>query len=274
MSKKVTDIVIPYKLTQDNGKELKYALRSIEKNCKFPHRVVIVGDCPDWVDTKEVLHMPIVIETNKENPKAWNIIEKIRFITSQNQISDSFVMTYDDIVFSREITMGELSRPVALSKMPESFEFKTDASAAWKTVFINTMKALLRNKMPMYNYETHCPRVFDKQKLADVFERFGFEKRPYCFPSLYFNSYEKQPLLLSEKEDQCIKAGLYSQESFEKLKDNLGEFFFTNWSDTMWSEKLEALLECMFPEPSKFELKIVEGASECSASAGSSTDEG
>ena len=262
---KVIDIIIPYKLTEDNGTELKYALRSIEKNCKFPHRVVIVGECPDWVDNEKVLHVPIAIDPRDENPKAWNVIEKMKYIVKniRDDISDTFIMTYDDIVFSREITMGVLVQPLAAAKMPDSFDFKTDASDAWKTVFINTMKALLRNKMPMYNYETHCPRVFDKQILADVFERFGFEKRPYCFPSLYFNSYEVQPMLLNE--ENYIKAAINSEESFENLKDSVEKYYFTNWTEKMWTEKLEAVLESIFPQPSKFELKTTEGSGSGSA---------
>jgi len=255
MSKKqeVIDIVIPYKITADGGQELKFALRSIEKNFVDPHRVVIIGDLPDWVNADALLHIPTDIMPRDENPKAWNIIEKMKIIANRKEISKTFLISYDDIIFASEVCIEDIATPVAVAPMPENENFKTDASDAWKVVFINTLKALRRNKLPMFNYETHLPRAFEKKKLADLFVHFGFEKRPYCFPTLYFNYFDAKPFVLVDNPDHQVKIGIATIEDFHENKNQFGEYYFVNWKENMWGDDIRLELEDMFPNPSKYE---------------------
>ena len=55
--KQKVNIVIPYILGEYDGLELRYALRSIEKNCTDPCNVILIGDKPAWC--KNVRHVPV-----------------------------------------------------------------------------------------------------------------------------------------------------------------------------------------------------------------------
>jgi len=52
---KKVSIFIPYK-KQGDGEELRFVLRSIEKNCKFDYEILLVGDCPEWIEKEMVTH--------------------------------------------------------------------------------------------------------------------------------------------------------------------------------------------------------------------------
>jgi hypothetical protein len=252
------NIIIPYKL-QGNGEELQLALRSIDANCKFDHRIILVGDCPQWIDKEKIIHLNPFIPKYTENSNAWNVIEKYKF--ALNHIfeffpeDDDVLISYDDIIFLNPIEKKTLEMRVANAKLPDSYDFKTDASEAWKRVFVNTMNALKRNKLPELDFETHLPRLLSAKKMAEMFQHFGFKKRPYCVFTLYFNWVEskKKTIILSNVPDQTIKAGIYKAGDFDKYSEILNQYTFLNWSASFWSQELEQKIISLFPEPSQCE---------------------
>jgi len=259
---KKASIFIPYK-KQGEGEELKLALRSIAKNCNFEYEIIIVGDCPDWLNTDEAIHFNPHISAAGEFPKAWNIIGKLKSLLEGHDM-DKMVLTYDDVIFLNPVTYKNISKTIALAPLPATAnELNGTASDVWKQIMQNTIKALKRNNLPSLNFETHLPRLFDAKKLSEMMSFFGFQKRPYCFPTLYFNwlKSKETPIVLSEIPDQKIKAGIYFPGDFEKYVPVLKQYFYLNWSEQYWSPELEYELLKLFPEPSIFEKDILPNVS-------------
>lgn len=248
-----TTIVIPYKVIGD-GNELRFVLRSIALNAKFKYQIVIVGEAPEWINRDKILCLNPDIEKRSEFPKAFNVIDKLKFIVKNDQIDDDILLCYDDIVFLNTIRKTDITTIIANSLLPENEDFKTDASDVWKKIMINTMRALKRNKMTWYNFETHLPRLFNKQKLSHLFEKFGFKKRPYMISTLYFNEYHanKPPRILKESPGST-KIGLYFDGDFENNKENILEHKFLNWGEKQWTDELKKYLLQLFPDKSIYE---------------------
>ena len=252
---KKVSIFIPYK-KQGDGEELRFVLRSIEKNCKFDYEILLVGDCPDWIEKEMVTHINPHIPATAEFPKAWNVIEKLKFVLENHNI-DKLLLVYDDTIFLKGVDYKDINKVIALAQLPTSAaELDGTSSEKWKEIMQNTIKALKRNKLPMLNFETHLPRLFDAKKLSELLAHFGFKKRPYMFSTLYFNWVKPngKPVILAELPDQKLKAGIYFDGDFEKYSPVLEDYTFLNWAEKQWSQELENVLFGLFPEPSVFEI--------------------
>lgn len=56
MDRQAFDVVIPYKKGRST-EELRFCLRSVEKNLPFIGRVFIIGELPEWA-SDEIIHIP------------------------------------------------------------------------------------------------------------------------------------------------------------------------------------------------------------------------
>lgn len=259
MAKEVVTILIPFKNVGDPD-ELRITLRSIGKNARFDHKVVIIGDCPPFLDPakldKEILDV-IVFEPERapENPKAWDIIEKMKHATESDQVSKLILMSYDDVVFINPVSMKDIAEVIALRPLPTDLDFQTNGSTAWKRVFNNTQLAIKRNGFETaYDFETHLPRLFQKEKLKELFEKYGFQKRPYCFPTLYFNEYlGKKKLRVLSEDPGNIKIALSTPDEHLQYTEQLKTHKYLNYGEKAWCPELKEFLFTMFPDPGKFE---------------------
>jgi hypothetical protein len=169
-------------------------------------------------------------------------------------VDDELLFMYDDTVILNPVTKADISKVVALGKIPADPNHKWTASEPWINVMRNTMAALKRNNMSMYNFETHLPRLFNKNKLAVLFAKFGFQKRAYCFPTLYYNEYHKVGVRCLDKNPQNTKIGLYFAGDFEARKEDFETHLFLNWSENQWTPELREHLLSLFPEKSQYEI--------------------
>lgn len=249
-----TTIIIPFKNLGDED-ELRLALRSIKKNVKFDYQIIIIGDAPEWINKEKITVLNPEFTPADTHPKAFNVIDKMRFACESADVTNKILMTYDDIIFLNPIKATDVSTTVALGMIPQDPNHKWTGSAAWVEVMRNTIAALKRNEMSTYNYETHLPRLFNKEKLASLFQKFGFKKRAYCLPTLYFNEYgSKVGVRCLDKNPKNTKVGLYENGDFEKRKEDFKTHLFLNWHQTQWTPELKAHLFELFPEKSPYEI--------------------
>jgi hypothetical protein len=248
-------IFIPF-LANVQNEELRYTLRSIERNARFEYNIVIVApELPEWLNTKEITWIKSTTERAPFYPKAWDSIMKWRLLLHSKEVSNDILLCYDDTVFLSPVARKDLHELVALTDIAKQNIELINASATWKEHLRTTFAALCRNNMKTFSYETHIPRLFKKNKVEELIEKFGFKKRPYLLPTLYFNEYfaHKTPLLLLETPNQKIKTGIYTDEDFAKV-DWENPARFLNWGELQWSPELEKKLSEIFPDTSKFEV--------------------
>ena len=78
-----------------NNNEIKYSLRSIDKNGINVGRIFIATDVlPDFIDPTKVVHVPV--KDNPSKPKHVNIMNKIEHVMRRTNIGDDFLLSSDD----------------------------------------------------------------------------------------------------------------------------------------------------------------------------------
>lgn len=251
------DFIIPYIKGPDNGLELKYALRSIEKN--FDHdnyRIIIIGDKPDWLCGAE--HLPFSrIPEQKHRNFADQLIKLYAALTNLD-VSANFVWTYDDVYFTSKVNLADLKELKAVASFdqhPNHLDGK-GAGPNWKSTLSYTMLAAIENGGSNYNYETHLPRYFNKTRVLRLIDKYMLLDKPMMISSLYYNLYDKTktPVCLYDNSGQRIRFLLRSMFDVATLRKQLRRYRFTNNDANNWNVVLKTVLQEMFPGKSKFEL--------------------
>lgn len=179
------DLVIPLgteSIWNDND-ELRYALRSFQKNIPDLGRIIIVGEKPAWLNG--VIHIPA--NDPFRHHKDANIIRKILLAIHQvEDLSDEFYWSCDDHLILRPATAKEL-RPYFISELKnEPSEFWQ--GGVWKQGLFRTMEYLQVNGHTTYHYDSHIPMPVKKSKFREIMEQMVFkEHERYTINTLYFN---------------------------------------------------------------------------------------
>ena len=80
--------------------DIKYSLRSLDKNFKGKGKVFIVGGRPNWINVNTVTH---IYAEDKERNKLVNAIHKILIACKDKRISEDFILLMnDDFLFLKE----------------------------------------------------------------------------------------------------------------------------------------------------------------------------
>lgn len=171
------------------NEELRYSLRSLKN---IPHkRVFIFGGKPDWVNTKNVIYVPISqTRGNKWDNTAYNLLQ----VCLNEEVSDEFILFNDDFYVLKKIDTLDYyyDRTLAsrradfFARMP-IYRFKTNG---YTGRLLQAERALLKDNLPTRNYELHIPMIFHKRRLAEIIQSYNNigAKR-----SLYGNLYAKNP---------------------------------------------------------------------------------
>ena len=238
------DLVIP--LLHDrkrNHIDLKYALRSIEKNINKEFNLVIVGtNIPNWMrDAK-------LIKANDDNSDAYkerNIFSKVKLYCEQESGSESFIFSNDDIFFLKPI-----------SKIP--FYYKNDlkesyerASGNYRISLKNTYNELVKLGKPTLNFDVHFPIEYNRNDFLCTFVNTDWNKKyGYVIKSMYCNSQNIEG-------ERVIDMKLGGTEAFksvseiERLLD--GRTFFST-SNHIFKDKIFIdFMDRTFPNKSRWE---------------------
>lgn len=253
---KKLDIVIPYIMGPNDGWELRHVLRSIEMNLNTKQELVVwlIGDKPDWC--KNVKHVPVERITGMDYMSFYDTINKIYTACLQEDMGPGFVYMYDDTYFIAPTTTKDIYQLKALedmSKIKEWFK-KGNASRKWKNLLKKTLQILQKEEKPIYNYETHTPRYYNKKKALQLIQEYGLLGDPLQFATLYYNNYyrDKKPRILMPWGDG-VKLGVYRPFPLEVLKEKLRDNKFLNYDPPSLTQDMKELIGWLFPDKSKYE---------------------
>jgi hypothetical protein len=254
---KTRDIVIPYVHKKATSDELKYAIRSIEKNFKSPFRIIIVGDLPGWANDKlKDLNIPSNLIAGMPYAHCLDVNNKMKLLLASDKVDDTFIYTYDDIIFVSPVDYSDITLLKADSFI-ESEGFikeKSTGSRKWNNLLIHSFQYLTANNHPTFNYETHLPRVFRKSLLQELFDRPELQHDPFLFSTLYFNmNYKSKPCLIGEPKCD-MKAGVYTQQNLRQIRAVCEGKKFLNFNNNGVNPLLFRFLHELFPDKSSFEL--------------------
>ncbi|NCB43568.1 MAG: hypothetical protein EOM59_13260 [Clostridia bacterium] len=242
--------VIPFVDSTVKWEELRYALRSIEKYGIPEDKVFLLASkLPDWVSDEVTLVKCEQIQ-GKRFAKSFDAVAKLKAAIAHPDIPEQFIYTYDDTVFLSRIDFAIPT--IAVSKINLLKISNFDGSATWIEVLSNSIERLRANGLPTYNYETHLPRTLEKSKLAELFAKFGFQKRPYLVSTLYYNYFCSEPEY-ELFDGQLIKADIRTDLSPEQIAEIVKYKACLNYNDAGLNIHLKNYLSEKFDQKSRFE---------------------
>ena len=175
--------------------ELLYSLRSLEQNVADFGRIYITGRCPDFIDKNKVIFTPC---NDVETPMMshwWKVQQTI----DKTDISNDFVLMYDDIFFINHINLTGYP----FYKRGELGEMKSGGEI-YRQNLINTRNWLINEGLGVYyDYELHLPCIYNKiffAALKDKFFPMLHTGQPISCRSVYGNMFkEYEPFALDVK---------------------------------------------------------------------------
>lgn len=161
------DIVYMVKDSEPN-EELRYSLRSIEKNWGPHGKVWIFGGCPDGLKPDRFVPVEMTM------PGKWeNTHRLMRIICECNEISEDFWFFNDDF-FVMQPTSEFMPQQFngMLQNTIEDVEYWSGGVTYWTEQLRILINWAEREGFGTVNYEVHKPMLINRRKMLAVMERY------------------------------------------------------------------------------------------------------
>lgn len=217
--------LIPYK-RQNNGIELKYAIRSLIKFFSDIDDIVLIGDKPTWYRGQHIKHANATGSSRKE----WNLVAKVR----AHAPSGPFLYSNDDFF---------LNHPYSSNTLPAYYSHTCRHMAVQARDV--TYRRMYSNCLPTWlNYDVHAPSIIN----GDLFRKL---KPDGTLPirTGYFNRIDHSLFVKEEYPDNKIRG----HHTYQELTDIITHRPFFSTHDTAVNDDLITLLNEMYPDATRFE---------------------
>lgn len=219
--------------------EIRFSLRSLEKNVLDYRKVYIIGFKPDFLND-EIVHIPYA-DTYKN--KARNIAAKIRRAAGCNSMTKNFMLWNDDYFALKQFSAINYPHYYKCgldhSVMINKGEYKLHCEA--------TLKVLKENGLTYKNFDCHYPITYDKLKVVKMVDQFNWNV-PYgfVFRSMYCNFYS----IPGEMKQDCKINHPMPLSQIEKKFQNE---HFLSIGEGATNIAMRSYLISMFPNKSRYE---------------------
>lgn len=179
------DVIIPFSSTgsKHDDRELRYALRSIEKHLSGYRDIIIVTDkLPDWLQGVRHIH---AVDDPRHALRERNIMRKVMAACADESVSDTFLFTNDDIFLTKDIEVSQFPNHHK-GTLADGLSW-CSSSNPYRHTISNTIKALRAyGGGEFMHYDTHAPMLMDKHLFPEVSTRFRWDRGyGYCMKTLY-----------------------------------------------------------------------------------------
>lgn len=244
--KKPTDLV--YVLgsgSKWNNNELRFSLRSVEKNLKGVGKIYVVGENPGYF-TDKIIYIYYPDPLGGRNADG-NMALKILRACSEENLSDNFLFMNDDFIINREMEVSEIPwlHKNDMATRPEEY---------WNREFYRkrlrrTFEVLQERNLPTIQYDYHAPMLMNKHEFPKVMEQFDYkEDIGYTFRSLYGNCMKLPAIPILGK-----KVTLYRNYKVAQLDKKTSNIDFVGYNDYGLNSSLKWWLINAFPDKSSYE---------------------
>lgn len=223
--------------------ELRYSLRSLEKNFPDLGRVFIVGHKPDWA--VGVVHIPME-DVHKHNKDA-NIIDKVLAACNAG-VTEQFVFCSDDQLFASPVRFADMRafHIGDLKDKPDSFW----GGGSWKNRLKATRDVLAAHGLPTLHYDSHVPTPYSREAFIKAASRFDYKPGSgYTINTLCCNAAGVKGEPLGKRKLTIEKAG----NDTERMRNDMRGKWFLGYNDAGLTDELKDVLGEMFPDKSRFE---------------------
>ncbi len=254
-------LLVPYLKSEAAGEELKYALRTWDKNFDKKIRVLIVGDCEDWF-ADEVEHLPVEIhlideECGCDNPKKIkdaqsDVAHKIFTAIAAGAVDGDFILTWDDVFLLGPTTLHDIIQP----RTEGGFQTAGKSGGRYNMNARRTEKLLKSLGLPTVKYDTHTPVLMDAERTAAIIGKYRAMEQGLLIKSLYFNTYDPEPrglLTIKGGAGGTILLSVYSENPpLGIVETALRRRKYLNCNSKGW-RAIKHLFETAYPDKSRFE---------------------
>lgn len=232
-----------------SNNELRFSLRSVEKNLGGVGKVYVIGENPGWF-TQNIIHIYYPDEVGPKNADG-NMARKILRACREPDLSDNFLFMNDDFI---------IYKPVVASEIPwyDKGDMKDRPEKFWRTQFYRyrlrrTFDVLRSRGLPTMQYDYHAPMLMNKHEFPKVMAQFDYAADiGYTFRSLYGNMMNLPSIHLNgQKKTIYMK---YDEKGLRKYVENCT---FIGYNDLALNSAFKRFLEVTFPEPSKYEIEVI-----------------
>lgn len=252
------DIIIPLgKETRWNDMELKYALRAIEKYLTGYRQIIIVGKKRSWLKEAEevqlqggkwygegIVYIDINLNENSET-KQRCIFQKILKAAKDERVSDTFAMWHDDHMLLQPLDMKDIK----YWKSGTLDNLGAVAQGTYQRTVLNSNKYIKEQGWTNYHYDIHTPILFEKNKFIEL-ENEDWKKE-MILKSLYCNKYG-----IKGEEMKDLKIGKPLKR--EDIRKAIAGRLFFSISENGTNDAVKDILAELYPEPSKYEVRVIE----------------
>ena len=220
--------------------ELRYSLRSLEKYALNVGRVFVTGEDPGFL-SREVIFTPC----NDPGPRAFNHIHKVRTTIEKTDISERFLLNYDDNFFTA---------PVDVSAYPFFYKGvlpdRTETHRSYRYSLIEARRFLEAHGKPILNFSVHCPCVYEREKFLALREAWEIGARsPHgiAVRAVYCNWYGFEAEFMRDCKLKTVKT---REEASLAIADR---HVFSIHDDSL-PNGVAGMLREMYPRPSRWEV--------------------
>jgi GT2 family glycosyltransferase len=225
--------------------EMRYSLRSVEKNLSGYRNIYVVGDNPGFL-TDQVIFIPYRDEIGPKNADG-NMTRKILRACIEEGLSDWFLFMNDDFI---------INRPVKAAEVPwyHKGDMATFSPQYWSTELYRkrlrrTMEVLKGNGLSTLMYDYHAPMLMNKHDFPKVMAEFDYTADiGYTFRSLYGNCLKLPAARLNTQ-----KKTIYTSYSPQELQKITAEPLFVGFNDRGLSSPFKMWLQKYFPSACTYE---------------------
>lgn len=227
-----------------NNNEIRFSIRSVEKNLKNYGNIYIIGENPGFL--KNIIHIPYPDELGSKNADG-NITRKLIRACKEKELSNVFIKMNDDYLIVKPIDAKDI-KPLhkgELSKYSDEYFERNQ----WRKRLGRTKEILLQKNLPTKHFDYHAPLPINKNNFPKIVSQFDYENDiGYTTRSIYGNvAYPRAKRLTNEK------ITIFRHFTTSQLKEKTQTPTFVAYNDDGLNNPLKLFLHNMFPEPSTYE---------------------
>ena len=227
---------IVYVLKQDiTSEELKYSVRSVVENMPY-NRIVFYCGCPS--DMKPDIHVPF---KQLENSKIKNVIQTLKAIVKNDNLTEDFWLFNDDFFIMQPLTSEKPICNGTLYSVLNNIERMKGKSSKYTRTLRDTIMQLTKRNLDTISYASHTPMLINRKKAKEVLDTFT---SPFSFRSAYGNYWHLDGILRPDVKISGVAEDVNT--SLDLLSTNDASFA---------GGKVGTYIRSVFVTPSKYEIR-------------------
>ena len=226
--------------------EIRYSLRSVQKNLGGAGKIVIVGQLPEFI--QNIIHIEAKDIFNPGGNADGNIITKVLAACRDKRVSENFLLMADDCMILKPVRAKKIPffHKGNMAEFNEPGYFKHNI---WRQRLGCTRDVLLQRGLTSYHFDCHRPMIINKKSFCRIMAKYDYASGiGFCIKSLYANTAGVTPVRVKN-----MRYTIFKNYTVDEINDRLGEHTFLSVNDSGLTETMKKWIVKKFHEKSKYE---------------------